>query len=70
MAEIHLATEYSSKKIRISPHDQFEIMINDFCKKILSHSSYKTNFEQELINQAIVLEKARKSNDRKKTIII
>ena len=68
--EVHLETENTIKKIPISPHDQFEIMINDFCKKISSHSVNRSNFGQELIHQALVLEKARKSNDRKKTITI
>ena len=66
---ILMTTKNKMKRIKIQPADQSEKMIIDFCNNI-TKSNKKTIFEKELLNQALILEKARISNKKKKTVII
>lgn len=57
-----------TKRIKIKPTDQTEKMILHFCDSI--NSKNKINLNNELLNQALVMEKARISNNTQKTILL
>lgn len=67
-ARINLQTNTSFNRIRLKPTDQFELMIKKFCKELNESKTSEFNFENDLLSQARVLEAARKSNSRKKSI--
>lgn len=58
-----------TKRIKIKPTNQSEKMISYFCNTIIN-SKNKTNLNNEFLNQALVMEKARLSNNMQKTILL
>ena len=66
---ILMMTKNKIKKMKIQAVDQSEKMIIAFCNNITKFNK-ETIFEKEFLNQALILEKARISNKKKKTIII
>ena len=64
-ATINLKTEKCTKRIHSKPSNQSKIMIQKFCKEIFQDGSTEFNFENELMNQALVLENARTSASKK-----
>lgn len=58
-----------TKIIKIKPTNQTEKLILDFCD-VIGNSKNKVNLSNELLNQALVMEKARISNNTQKTILL
>ena len=58
------------EKIFIDTADHFQLMINSFCDEIQKESSSQHNFEDDLLNQARVMEAARISNNKKRYVRI
>jgi len=58
------------EKISIDTADHFQLMINSFCDEIQNTSSSQHNFEDDLLNQARVMEAARISNNKKRYVRI
>jgi predicted dehydrogenase len=57
------------EKFKTKPTNQSEKMILYFCD-VITNSKNKSNLNNELLNQALVMEKARLSNDMQKTILL
>jgi predicted dehydrogenase len=68
-AKINIQTTNNNKSIQLAQHDQFELMINEFCKKLSSRTLNNLIFEKELLDQALIMDKARKSSRMKKTLV-
>lgn len=66
-AEIVAQSKNKTKIIKVKPIDQFLLMINAFCDEI-KRKKIKLNFEEELLNQAMIMEAIRGSSKNKKTI--
>ena len=58
------------EKISIDTADHFEIMISSFCDELQNIQSSQYNFEDDLFNQARVMEAARISNKEKRYVRI
>ena len=56
-------------EIKIKPTNHFKLMIDSFSKEI-QNKKIKFDFEKDIINQAKVMEAARKSNKEKKVVKI
>lgn len=69
-AKINVQTGNKNKVIQLAQYDQFELMIKEFCKKLSPHTLNNFISEEELLNQALVMDKARKSSKTKKTIVL
>jgi len=68
-AKIRIQTENNKKNIKLVQYDQFELMVTNFCKNLLSNTLNNLDFEKELLNQALIMDKARKSDKMKKTFV-
>lgn len=66
---IFLSTDNFSKTYVIPPSDQFQLMIEHFCNYI-SKTSINQDYEKDLLNQAYIMEQARKSASQMKLIKI
>lgn len=64
--EIQINTKEIQRK-KIIPEDQTKLMIEEFCKNI---NLKKINLSKEIINQGKVLEAARISNNKEKTVFL
>ena len=65
--------DWKSKKnenFKINPMDQFLEMINDFCLEISNQKKSLFNFEEDLKNQAKLMEAHRISSNKKKIIFL
>ena len=58
------------EKISIDTADHFQLMINSFCDELQNTQSSRYNFENDLLNQARVMEAARISNNKKRYVRI
>ena len=58
------------EKISIDTADHFQLMINSFCDELQNTQSSQYNFEDDLLNQARVMEAARISNKGKRYVRI
>ena len=58
------------EKISIDTADHFQLMINSFCDELQNTQSSQYNFEDDLLNQARVMEAARISNNKKRYVRI
>jgi len=67
--KISLSTNNSTKTYIIKPSDQFQLMIENFCNS-LTKISINQNYEKDLLNQAYVMEHARKSASQMKLLTI
>ena len=67
--KISLSINNSTKKYVIPPSDQFQSMIENFCDSIIK-TSINQNYEKDLLNQAYVMENARKSASQMKVVKI
>ena len=72
--DMHVTLDVSAnnfqEKIFIDTADHFQLMINSFCDEIQKESSSQHNFEDDLLNQARVMEAARISNNKKRYVRI
>ena len=69
-AILNLKTNKLQEKISIETVDHFELMINAFSNQLQNMDSTNYNFEDELLNQAKVMEAARVSNKEKRYVRI
>ncbi len=65
---IYLNQNDKIKKILISPANQFQLAIEDFCSKIKHNSN--NNFEKEILNQALIMDAVRRSSSKNSVIKI
>jgi dTDP-3,4-didehydro-2,6-dideoxy-alpha-D-glucose 3-reductase len=65
---IELTISDKKSQIKIEPTDHFKNMIDIFCQEIQKNGKDSINFEEDLLNQAKLLEAIRESS-RKNTII-
>jgi len=65
---IYLNQNDKIKKILISPANQFQLAIEDFCSKIKYNSN--NNFEKEILNQALIMDAVRSSSSKNSVIKI
>lgn len=68
-ASLKINTE-KSLEIQINPINHFRLMIDNFSKEILGIKKCEFEFERDLLNQAKVLEAARRSNQEKRRVNI
>lgn len=72
--DMHVSLDINSNKknetISIQTADHFQIMIDSFCNELKNPKSSTYNFEEDLINQAKVMEAARISNHEKRYVKI
>tara|TARA_B110000014_G_scaffold263827_1_gene261973 strand:- start:4555 stop:5547 length:993 start_codon:yes stop_codon:yes gene_type:complete len=67
---IHLDKNDIISEIQIPKSDQFHIMFTEFCDVIRKQKTSLFNFEDELLEQARVLECARISHQEKRTVFL
>ena len=65
---ISIKKEDKLKKITVNPCNQFQILIDIFCNKINNSDLKKLDFEKDLMDQAKIINAARKSISEKKII--
>jgi predicted dehydrogenase len=68
MGVITIKKEDKLKKITIDPYNKFQMLTEVFCNEILNSNLKKINFEKDLIDQAKIMDAARKSISEKKII--
>jgi hypothetical protein len=54
----------------IEPADHFRIMVDSFCKEITGTEKAPVIFEEDLLNQAKLMEAMRLSNKTKKSVFL
>ena len=67
---LNVNTNNLNESISIDTADHFKIMISSFCNEIDNPNSSNYNFEDDLLNQARVMEAARISNKEKRYVKI
>ena len=67
---LNVKTNDVEKKLNIEPVDHFELMINAFVKELKNPDTSSFNFEEDLLNQARVMEAARMSDREKRYVKI
>ncbi len=67
---LDINTNNKKETISIEPVDHFQIMIDSFCNELKNSNTSAYNFEEDLINQAKVMEAARLSNNEKRFVEI
>lgn len=68
--KIFLDSDDKISEITFPPTDHFRLMLDNFCKEILTAGENKKDFEGDLLAQARILEAARKSNVEKRIVNI
>lgn len=68
--KIFLDRNDNVEEIVIEPADHFRLMVDDFCAEILKGAASTKNYEEDLLNQARVLEAARLSDKEKRVVKI
>lgn len=56
------------RNFRVKPFNQFELMINDFCRVIKNSKTAQFSYENDLLDQAQIMESARQSYKKKQSI--
>jgi predicted dehydrogenase len=73
-SDMHVTLDINTKniqdKISIDTVDHFQIMVSSFCVELQNPNSSKYNFENDLLNQARVMEAARISHNEKRYVMI
>jgi predicted dehydrogenase len=69
-ARINIKNSNMDEEILVEPVNHFQLMIESFCEEIIKSNSCKYNFEEELLNQAKVMEACRISNNEKRYVEI
>jgi predicted dehydrogenase len=67
-ARLNIKNNSIEEKILIEPVNHFKLMVESFCNEIIKSNSCKYNFEEDLLNQAKVMEACRISNDEKRYV--
>ncbi len=58
------------RNFRIKPSNQFKLMINDFCKVLKNSKVDQFSYENDLLDQAQIMEAARQSHKKRRPIHI
>jgi predicted dehydrogenase len=73
-SDMHVTLDINTKniqdKISIDAVDHFQIMVSSFCDELQNPNSSKYNFENDLLNQARVMEAARISHNEKRYVMV
>jgi D-xylose 1-dehydrogenase (NADP+, D-xylono-1,5-lactone-forming) len=69
-AKINLTKHNKTKQIILKPKNQFTLMIDNFSLELQKPGSSKYNFENDVLNQSLVMECARLSNQRNKPVYL
>jgi predicted dehydrogenase len=67
-ARLNIKNNSTEKEILIEPVNHFQLMVESFSKELIKSNSCKYNFEEDLLNQAKVMEACRISNDEKRYV--
>lgn len=70
VTKINLYRENTKDEFVINPADHFSIMVDSFCKEITKAERAQFSFEEDLLNQAKVMEALRLSNKSKKPVFL
>ena len=69
-AKLNIKNSSTEEEILIEPVNHFKLMIESFSDEIIKSNSCKYNFEEDLLNQAKVMEACRISNNEKRYVEI
>ncbi|MGI0011294.1 MAG: Gfo/Idh/MocA family protein, partial [Nitrosopumilaceae archaeon] len=69
-ASIHLQTTNKTKHVKLKPINQSKLMISEFCNALQQPQLATFDYENDLIDQAKVMEAARQSNSTKKLVYL
>lgn len=69
-ARLNIKNSNKNEEILIEPVNHFQLMIEAFGSEIIKSNYKKFNFEEDLLNQAKVMEACRISNDEKRYVEI
>jgi len=69
-ARLNIKNSSMDEEILIEPVNHFKLMVESFCNEIIKSNSCKYNFEEDLLNQAKVMEACRISNNEKRYVEI
>ena len=69
-AKLNIKNSSGEEEILIEPVNHFKLMIESFSKELIKSNSCNYNFEEDLINQAKIMEACRISNDEKRYVEI
>lgn len=58
------------RNFRVKPSNQFKLMFNDFCKVLKNSKVEQFSYENDLLDQAQIMEAARESHRRRRSIHI
>jgi len=67
-ARLNIKNGNKDEEILIEPVNHFQLMIESFSDEITKSNSEKFNFEEDLLNQAKIMEACRISNDEKRYV--
>jgi len=67
-ARLNIKNSNKDEEILIEPVNHFQLMVESFSDEIIKSNSDKFNFEEDLLNQAKVMEACRISNDEKRYV--
>jgi len=67
-ARLNIKNSSMDKEILIDPVNHFQLMVESFSDEIIKSNSCKYNFEEDLLNQAKVMEACRISNNEKRYV--
>lgn len=59
-----------TEKISVGAHNHYLLMIDSFCRQIIGESPFGFNFEEDLMNQAKIMDAARMSHKENRSITI
>ncbi|TSA45675.1 gfo/Idh/MocA family oxidoreductase [bacterium] len=68
--KISIDSDDKIKEIIIEPADHFALMIEDFCNKMLEGKNGQNDYEEDLVNQAKILEAGRISHKEKRIVLL
>lgn len=68
--KVYLHTHGKRQEFDLIPTDHFSIMVDSFCKEITRTEKSEFNFEQDLLNQAKLMESLRLANKQKKSVFL
>ena len=69
-AKINIIKQNKTKQICLKPANQFTLMIDSFSLELQKPGSSKFNFENEILNQSLVMDSARLSSKKNKPVYL
>ena len=67
-ARLKIKNNLKEEEILVEPVNHFQLMLESFSDEIIKSNNSKLNFEEDLLNQAKVMEACRISNDEKRYV--